>query len=276
MSRNQLIIFFSLAIISIILLILDEQTDIIISTELSSVLLFPVKIIMQYQQFLSVSRVRIEELEIALSKLALENTELKKNLALDTVAYKPTNFKLLKARVIGRDPADFNGYLYIDKGKEDSIYINQPVVVADRLVGKVKYVGEYLSIVVTLENRNIAISAVDSKTGVNGIVKYRDYLILDYIKITDEINISDSIYTSGMSEIFPPGLLIGTVKEVYRTTDLLFKNIRLIPGVQVNRLSYVYLVFSGKTTSKDEEFIKRTPIHERLRNLKLVIPEFGR
>lgn len=243
-----------MVIISVFFLILNSQTDLAISTELSSVLLFPVKIVTQYQQFLIVSKTRIEKLEIALSKLSLENAELKKTFYLDSIEYKTTNFKLLKARVIGRDPTDFNGYLYIDKGKNDSLFLNQPVVIGDGLVGKLKYVGAYNSIVETIENRNIAISAYDRKTGVNGIVKYRDYLILDYIKIADEVNINDSIYTSGMSEIFPPGIVIGTVKEVYETNDLLFKNVRLAPNVQINRLSYVYLVFGAKMPGENREF----------------------
>ena len=249
MSRNQSIISISLAIIAVVFLLINEPTDLRIATKLSPVLLFPVRVVTNYFQFLSVSRARINVLEIQVSKLELENTDLRKHLVLDSISATPISYQLRRVQVVGRDPNDFNGFIYINMGRKDSLYTNQPVVITDKLVGKIKNVGDYYSIVETIENRNIAISAVDGRTGVNGIVRYRDYLIFDFIKIADDINVGDSIYTSGMSESFPPGILIGTVESIHQTEDLLFKNVRLKPTVQINHLYYVYVLFGGEATN---------------------------
>jgi len=273
--RHQLTIFSSLVIISIIFLALGQEADFSISMRLSQVLLFPVKIITQYLQFLSISKMRIDELETIVGELKLENTELKERISYDTTGYEPVNYKLLKAQVIGRDPGNFDGFLYIDKGKADSLYINQPVTASNGFVGKVKYVGDFYSIVETIENNGIAISAFDAKTGVYGIVRKERYLIFDYIKIYDEINIGDSIYTSGMSEIFPPGILIGTVQMIRKTNDLLFKEVRLIPSVKINHIFFIHLVFGSKTKNLQKE-TKRTTAPFPLQNLKPLIPEFKR
>jgi rod shape-determining protein MreC len=92
------------------------------------------------------------------------------------------------------------------------------------------------------------VSALDSRTGVHGIVKQRGRLFFDFVKTTDAIGIGDSIYTSGMSNIFPEGILIGTVSSIGTDKDLFFKPVHLMPSVHINQLLYVYVVFSSDTT----------------------------
>lgn len=252
MSRRQLILFLSLVTLSIIFLFLTEHAKLVLATKLSSVLLFPVKITTEFFDFLSVSRTRTEELEITINQLRLENAELKKKVLQDTTEFQETKFTLLKAQIIGRDPSNINGFLHIDKGEQQNVYVNQPVITTSGLVGKIKFVNAHYSIAETVENQRFAISGLHEKTGVHGIVKQRGNLVFDYVRITDEINIGDSIYTSGMSEIFPKGILIGTVQKIQQIDDLFFKPVYLTPSVQVNRLTSVYLIV-GKGTEKKVE-----------------------
>jgi len=253
--RNQLVLSICLAFIAIILMLVNDQASLNISAELSPFLLFPLRTAGSYIQFLSVSRSRINDLEIQISELGLENTRLRKKLQTDSVELVPSAYRFITAHIIGRDPSDFNGFLYIDKGKKDSLYANQPVVIAGRLVGKIKQVGGNYSIIETIENRNIAISAFDGRSGINGIVRYHDGLSLDYVKISDDITAGDSIYTSGMSETFPPGILIGSVASTYETGNLLFKSVELTPGIQINRLYYVHILVQSESTSMPDQVI---------------------
>lgn len=252
MSRRQLILFSVLVTLSIFFLFLNVHTKLALATKLSSVLLFPVKITTEFFDFLSVSNTRIEKLEITINQLRLENAELKKKILQDTTEFQETRFKLLKAQIIGRDPSDINAFLYVDKGEQYNLYVNQPVITMNGLVGRVKFVNTRYSIIETLENRRFAVSGLHEKTGVHGIVKQRGSLVFDYVRITDDINIGDSIYTSGMSEIFPKGILIGTVQKIEQVGDLFFKPVYLRPSVEINRLTSVYLV-TGKGTQKRVE-----------------------
>lgn len=252
MSRRNLILFSVLVLLAIIPLLLQEQTKLVAATKLSSVFLYPIQVSFEFFEFLTVSSERIEELEITINRLRLENTELRKRIPQDTTPFRQTKFKLLRAQVIGRDPLNINGYLYINRGKNETLYVNQPVITIDGLVGKITFVDTYYSIVETLENPGFAISGLHLKTGVHGIVKQRGSLHFDYVRIADEISIGDSIYTSGMSEIFPKGILIGTVHKIQQINDLFFKPVYLTPSVQINRLTSVYLITGEPVENKIE------------------------
>lgn len=247
---------------------MNEPTKLQLSTQLSSVLLFPVKTITQLLQFLAISNARIAELETLVKQLQLENTELKKKIVLDTTEFKTIEYKLLRAQIIGRDPSNINGYLYIDKAQK--VYVNQPVISINGLVGKIKFVGSNYSIIETIENQGFALSAFDVNTGVHGIVKKKGNLIFDFIGINDAINIGDSICTSGMSEIFPEGILIGRVKKIGQKENLFFKPVYITPSVQINRLTHVYIISGGKTTTHEE--FKTPYIYNQHDNHELTLP----
>lgn len=245
MGRIQIILFVILFTISLIFIVLNQNADLYISAHISEIVLFPVKSISNYFQYLNVSQKKIDALEVEISKLQIANQNLKNHLQLselpDTIT--TTNLRLIKVNIIGRDPTNFNGYLYIDKGKDDGLNINNPVIIQNKLVGRIKAVSEKTGIVETFENIGFAISAVTSKTSIYGIAKQKEQLMLEYIKLDDEINIGDSIFTSGLSEIFPKGVLIGTVSEIRYKDDLYFKEVVITPAIKINKLNYVYIAY---------------------------------
>ena len=250
MSRHQLAFFSALLLISITFLSLGEHTKLRISIHLSPILLFPVKTTTKILDFLSVSSDRITKLETMVNCLRLENAEWKKIVLLDTIEYQTTEYRLHKAQIIGRDPSNINGFLYIDIGKKKGICTKQPVLSIDGLIGKTKYVGADYSIVETIEKHGFAASALDAKTGIHGIVRNHGNLVFDFIRIDDAINIGDSVYTSGMSDIFPEGILIGVVKRIDESNDQFFKPVIIKPSVRINLLNYVYVVFDSETSGQ--------------------------
>ncbi len=270
MSRRQLILFAILVIIAITFLSLHENTKLQVSSHMSSVVLFPVKEISEFIHFLSVSNTRITELESLVNRLRLENSELKTTVVPDTTAFTPVQFTVRKARVIGRDPSNINGYLYVDKGHNDNLSVNQPVISVNGLVGKVKFVGPEYSIIETLENPGFAISALDVNTGVYGIIKQKDNLYFDFIKMADDVKVGDTIQTSGMSEIFPSGILIGTITRITSGDDLFFKPIVVAPSVRINRLTHVYIVFG--TAAKHPIFKEYSINHKQYPQPEPLIP----
>lgn len=195
-----------------------------------------------FLEYLNISGARIERLEIRLSQLHLENALLKDQLDVDTTQMTSPQHLLLKARVIGRDPLNINGYLHIDKGTTHGVAVDQPAIAVDGFVGKVKHAGPTTSVIETFENDGFTVSAVDVKTGIHGVVRKQEHLTFLYVRHTDTINVGDSVITSGMSEIFPRGILVGTVQMIMESDDMFFKNVYLKPAVQVNRIVSVYIV----------------------------------
>ncbi|MGB7055981.1 MAG: rod shape-determining protein MreC [bacterium] len=249
MRRQQIILFFSLFTISAIPLFLSENANLVLARNLSSVLLYPIRVTSKLVEYLNISNVRIEKLEIHVNKLTLENAILRDILDLDTTQLAARDLRLLKASVIGRDPQNINGYLHIDKGTIHGVVKNQPVVSADGFVGKIKNAGTTTSIVETVENRGFAVSAIDINTGIHGVVKSQTNLLFDYVRHTDAIEIGDSLLTSGMSEVFPKGILIGTVQRVSESDDLFFKHVFVAPAVQINRLVSIYIILDEDRTT---------------------------
>jgi rod shape-determining protein MreC len=251
LRRQQIILLFFLFTISAIPLFLSENANLILARNLSSVLLYPVRITSKLVEYLNISNVRIEKLEIRVNKLTLENAILRDILELDTTQLAARDLRLLKASVIGRDPQNINGYLHIDKGTVHGVVKNQPVVSADGFVGKIKNAGTTTSIVETIENRGFAVSAIDINTGIHGVVKSQTNLLFDYVRHTDTIEIGDSLLTSGMSEVFPKGILIGTVQRVSESDDLFFKHVFVAGAARINRLVSIYIILDEDTTSRE-------------------------
>jgi rod shape-determining protein MreC len=251
LRRQQLILFFFLFFISAIPLFLNEHANLILARNLSSFLLYPVRITSKLIEYVNISNVRMERLEILVNKLALENSRLRDVLNLDTTQMAASDLRLLKASVIGRDPQNINGYLHIDKGNLHGVVKNQPVISAEGFTGKIKNVGTATSIVETIENRGFTVSAVDINTGIHGVVKSQTNMLFDYVRHTDTIEIGDSLVTSGMSEVFPKGILIGTVQRISETDDLFFKRVFVAPATQINRLVSVYIILGGDMRGPD-------------------------
>ena len=198
-------------------------------------------------EYLRISNARIEKLEILVNRLTLENAVLRDTLELDTTQLVTEHLQLLKASVIGRDPLNINGYLHIDKGTIHGIRENQPVFSVDGFVGKIKDTGAMNSIVETIENQGFTVSAIDVNTGIHGIFRNKMNLLFDYVRHSDPIAIGDSVLTSGMSEMFPKGILIGTVHSITESNDLFFKLVYISPAAQINRLASVYVIIDGGT-----------------------------
>jgi rod shape-determining protein MreC len=242
LRRQQTILFVILFAISLFPHILSEQTRLALATEMSTVLLYPVRVTSALLEYLNVSSTRIERLEIRLSQLHLENALLRDRLEVDTTQIASPQYVLLKARVIGRDPLNINGYLHVDKGTNHGVAVNQPAITVNGFVGKVKHAGPTTSVVETLENSGFTVSAVDVKTGIHGVVRKQEHLTFLYVRHTDTINVGDAVITSGMSEIYPKGILLGTVQMILESDDMFFKNVYVSPAVQINRLTSLYII----------------------------------
>lgn len=246
MRRQELIIFALLLIIATVPVFLNDQTHLTLTSGLSSILLYPVRVTNVFLEYLNVSGARIQQLEIRLSQLHLENALLKDRLDIDTTRMTSPEHVLLKARVIGRDPHNINGYMHIDKGTAHGVVQNQPVIAVEGFVGKIKHAGPVTSIIETIENDGFTVSAIDTRSGIHGVVRKQEHLTFMYVRHTDQIQIGDSVITSGMSEIYPKGIVLGTVEIVRESNDMFFKDVYVKPTVQINRLTSIYVI-TGKT-----------------------------
>lgn len=125
-------------------------------------------------------------------------------------------YKTLPAQVIGTGGTDQSQVLYIDKGSDDGLQQDMPVITADGVVGKLKDVFPHTSQVLLITDPTSGVGVILQTTRTRGILKGRAFGQLQVIDISPDsrIKAGEPIITSGGDQVFPRGLTVGTVDRV--------------------------------------------------------------
>ena len=164
-------------------------------------------------------RQKIQELEVELKAkedLAAENERLNALLNLK----EKSQYKVLNARIIGRDPSVWFDSSIVNRGSLDGVKLNMPVVTNGGLLGRVTAVGPLTSQVDLLTRDKSGVGAVVGEiAGSNalGVVvgsSKRDLVEMRYVPGTVEVQPGQAVYTTGQDGIYPAGLKVGEIVEV--------------------------------------------------------------
>ena len=178
------------------------------------------------------------------SSLEKEIEELKKQLELNKTL---TEYDVVNATVLSRNKSYWFNTMTIDKGKKAGIKKNMAVITKDGLIGKISKVSNYSSEIklITSNDTNFKVS-VSIKTNdednyaiLNGYDKKTGLIKLSGIDKTTNINIDDSVLTSGLGEMFPSGIYVGQVKKIENDKYNLSKIVYIQTGQDFNNIHYV-------------------------------------
>ena len=165
-----------------------------------------------------------------------------------------SNFELLPAEVIARDPSQWFGAITINRGYLDGVTSEAPVITDRGLVGMVSAVSSSSSQVILITDPRLNVSALvlgSRDHGMVGIVESHDEdpSVLKMSKLSTDISVrpGDVIISSGLGGIFPKGLVIGTVQEVVDDQNSLVKSAVIEPRVKFNRLEELFVVTGSVT-----------------------------
>lgn len=162
---------------------------------------------------------RIQELEVELKAkedLTAENERLNKLLNLK----EKSQYKVLNARIIGRDPSIWFDSSIVNRGSLDGVKLNMPVVTNGGLLGRVTAVGPLTSQVDLLTRDKSGIGSVvgeiagSSALGVVVGSSKRDLVEMRYVPGTVEVQVGQAVYTTGQDGIYPAGLKVGEIVEI--------------------------------------------------------------
>lgn len=179
----------------------------------------------------------VEQIENQNQELARENARLKKFVEF-TTSDTGTH---VAARIIGRDPSPWFNTIIIDKGERHGLEKNAPVLVPEGIVGQITKVANNFSRVLLITDRNSAVDALVQTTRARGMVKggSGNTCIFVYALRKEEIQAGEVIVTSGLDQVFPKGLKIGTVLDVYKDHSQLFQDILIQTSVDFDTLEEV-------------------------------------
>lgn len=170
------------------------------------------------------------------------------------------NYEKVTANVISKDPTPWYDTFIVDVGTNDGIEPNMVVVADGGLVGKVVECSASYSKVISIIDEFSSVSGIVTRNDALGFVKgdlelMEDGLIkMEYFDIDAEVMEGDEIVTSHLSDIYPKGIPIGYVTEVYTDARGLSKYAKIQPYVDFTDLKQV-IIFK-EDFSKDDEIIK--------------------
>ena len=189
----------------------------------------------------------------------LQNAELRRLLRFREGPSFPRDYNAVAARIIGRTPGQFEQQVLIAAGSNARVHVNDPVVTAAGLVGRVTKVSRRSSRVTLLTDETSAVSALDLRTNAAGIVRHGiaagDALVLDRVTKAEVIKAGDVVITAGwrsgrLASIYPRGIPIGIVTSVGQLDTDIYKRIEVDPFVDFSSLDSVLVLVEKPDTSK--------------------------
>ena len=198
------------------------------------------------------SSLQVENRQLRATNQALRDVEREVNRLRHALNYRERSvFKLVPAVVVARDSSTWWRTITINRGKEDGIEGDMPVVTDEGLVGKTTTVSGSISVVLLIADENCKIAASVEGTREQGIVSgervttgVTPVLNLNFLSKQADLKPGQKVYTTGVGGVFPSGLLVGTVKS-FRAREL-DAQAQLVPGVDLSHLEDVFVVTGRK------------------------------
>ncbi|WP_281615405.1 rod shape-determining protein MreC [Flammeovirga sp. SubArs3] len=168
----------------------------------------------------------------------------------DTVAYE-----FIPARVINNSIYRSGNYITLNKGREDGIEEGMGIMTQDGIVGQVKAVSDHFATCYSLLHRDMAVSSELKKNGALCTVKWDTQdptsATANYLPLHLDINVGDTITTSGFNTVYPEGVMIGIVSEAQKTPSERFWLVTIDVSVDFSKIHHVYVTKSLFRTEKD-------------------------
>ena len=176
----------------------------------------------------------------SMTELSVENARLNNLLSLK----QQLSYKVIAARVIGRDPSNWSSTVFINKGASSGIKKGAASVSFLGLAGRVMEVGPSVSKVMLINDPNVSVSARIERSRQEGLIcgSLGGSLLLKLLPKDCDIVVGDTIITSGLTSVYPKGLLIGTVSVIARDFSGLSMYAVIRPAVDLSGLEELLII----------------------------------
>ena len=140
-------------------------------------------------------------------------------------------------------------YITLNRGRKNGLQKEMAVCTPEGIVGLIQDLSDHFAVVIPLINVDARISAKIKKNNYYGSLQWDGndyaYSYLNDIPYHVEVNAGDTIVTSGLSKIFPEGIVVGYVESVDKVTANFLK-INLKLAVYFKRLNNFYVILNKK------------------------------
>jgi rod shape-determining protein MreC len=187
----------------------------------------------------------------SLTELTLENERLNK-----LIDFKQqTKMNLIAARIVARDLFSEYKTITINRGEKHGIKKGMAAITVNGAVGYTVQVEPYTSQILLLTDRYAVIDAIVQRSRARGIIQgaQGDACILNYLKRSEDVQVNDTVVTSGLDNIFPKGFPIGTVTKVEKDEYGLGQKVDVQPIIAAANLEELFVVINAQQVDFEPE-----------------------
>jgi rod shape-determining protein MreC len=165
---------------------------------------------------------------------------------LDFKAHVP--FQTVAAEIIALSPGANSNAILIDKGIDYGLTADLAVITPAGVVGKIVSVYHHNSQVLLITDPSSGVGSMLERSRTQGVLKGvgNNLCQLDYVMNEETVLPGDAVVTSGLDQIYPEGVPIGTVLKV-GSGNIYYKSIIVHPTVAMDRLETVLVVLKATT-----------------------------
>ena len=201
---------------------------------------------------LTADQERLSELKAENERLVARNAELEESeqtarrleslLGLQSLY----NLQSTGARIISGSTDSWSSTVTIDKGTSAGLAVGMPVTDSNGAIGQIIRCGAASSTVRLITDENSAVSAMVQSSRAQGVLRgsVDGTLRLSLVRTDQNVEVGDTIVTSGLGGVFPKGLPLGTVISVERTSGALDYDIEVEPLSSTESFEEVLVITS--------------------------------
>ena len=135
-----------------------------------------------------------------------------------------SQYKLIPAKVVDNSLNREENLMTIDKGRADGVEVDMGVACGNGVVGVVYLVSEHYSVVIPVLNASSSrISCSIRNRGYFGYLRWYggdpSVAYVEDVPRHAKFSLGEWVVTSGFSSIFPSGVLVGKIEQVYNSHD---------------------------------------------------------
>ena len=159
--------------------------------------------------------------------------------------------KTVAAQVIGTSGSDGSHILTLNKGAEDGLEPDMPVLTPDGIVGKLRDVGPHTSQLLLLSDPTAGAGVILQSTRTRSVAhgSATGRVVLTNLAPDARIKPGETVLTSGGDQVFPRGLPVGTIESIVPDLDHQpYTRITLRPAANLNQLDEVLIVTGTSAT----------------------------
>lgn len=169
--------------------------------------------------------------------------------------------RVLIAELMAVDLDPYRQQVMIDRGAASGVFIGQPVLDADAVMGQVTRVDPLSATVLLITDASHGLPVQINRNGLRTVARgtgFIDRLELSHLTKHADVRVGDLVVTSGLDGRFPPGYPVAWITEVRQESGKPFATVIAEPAARLDRSREVLLVWTLAPAVSDSALAEDT------------------